>query len=426
VGASSFLALARALTRAAGPPALLRVAPPLLTVGLVSSVIFGGYGMRPRDLVAVLATSRAARASLWAAWILLTAPAARALLATPTTFVLRALPAPLPWFWLVHGAHLLALQAPWMLLFAAGAGPLASLAAGLGAAAAGALVVARPRALPETAAAIALAATLLLGAPPAVLLAVALVTGTVGVEAAFRRAPERAAPEGRSWIAGSAPFALALAHAAVLARRDAVTLARGSAAALVGALVAGLAARNNAVMARADQEQIALAAGGIPLALATSGVAVRVLATERRLDWLLLSTATSVRLRALLAAAVTAAWGTVAGVVYGSVAAIAVANGAAGRLRIALLGAALGASLGGVAAHLARRAERPTGVDGTVMVSGMAVAGIVATTVAGWLGAAAVWWVAAAGCALAAATVPLLERRERLTEHAARIAWEDG
>src|SRR5262249_30611555 len=39
---------------------------------------FNGYGMRARDVMALLGASTAARACLWAAWILVTAPAARA------------------------------------------------------------------------------------------------------------------------------------------------------------------------------------------------------------------------------------------------------------------------------------------------------------------------------------------------------------
>lgn len=72
-----FPAFAWALGRAALPPALLRAAPPFVALGLASSIVFGGYGMSPRDLVRLLDASAAARASLWAAWILVTAPAAR-------------------------------------------------------------------------------------------------------------------------------------------------------------------------------------------------------------------------------------------------------------------------------------------------------------------------------------------------------------
>jgi hypothetical protein len=197
-------------------------------------------------------------------------------------------------------------------------------------------------------------------------------------------------------------------------------------AALGGALVAVLAARNNGASGREDQEMIALAAGAIPLAIATGGVGARVLATERGLEWLLLSAAASVRMRAFVATGVTMIWGAFAGALHGVATAIAVASGAARIVRIVALSASLGASLAAVAAHLARRAERPTGVDGTVVVAGMAAASVATTAITAWLGAPAIAPIAAAGVALAASTAVLLARRERLTEHAIRVAWEDA
>ena len=66
-GARPFLALARALTRAAAPAAILRAAPPFATIGIVSTILFARYGMNARDLTALLGASAAARACLWAA-----------------------------------------------------------------------------------------------------------------------------------------------------------------------------------------------------------------------------------------------------------------------------------------------------------------------------------------------------------------------
>ena len=421
-----FVAIAIALGRAAGPPALLRAVPPFAAIGLASSIVFGGYGMSPRDLVALTAANAGARVALWIAWILVTAPAARALLATPEAFVLRSLPVPLAWFWIVHASHLVALQAPWALLFAAGAGPLAAIAAAVAGAAASAIVVARLRSIADVVAAVALTSAIALGAPPAALAAAGIAAVGVGVASAFRRAPERAASAGRAWMPRSAPIALAIAHAAVLVRRDAITLVRGAAAALVGALIASLAARNNAVTSREEQEGIALAAGAIPLAIAVTGVAGRVLVTERGLAWLLLSSGASARLRAVVAAALTATWGAATGALYGVAAAIAMTDAADRRARIALLAIALGASLAAVGANLARRAERPTGVDGTAVVAGMTAAAALSTAAAAWLGALAIAPIVIAASALLGTTPLLLAQRERLSEHETRAAWEDG
>lgn len=423
-----FIALALAVTRAAGPPALLRAVPPLAAIGLASAVIFGGYGMSPRDLMRVMTASTGVRVSLWIAWLFVTAPAARALLATPETFVLRALPAPLSWFWIVHAAHLVLLQAPWMLLHAAAGGrvaPLASLAAGLGAAALSAFVVAYPRTPREMLAAIAIAAAVLLGAPWIALLLTAALALAVGVATAFRRAPERVASTGRVWIPASAPLALAITHAAVLARRDAVTLARGATGALLAAIITTLAARNNAA-ADHEQEAIVLAASAIPLALAVAGIAGRVLVTERALGWLLSSSGTSAALRAGVAAGLTATWGAAMGAIAGVASSIAMSDTLVRGARITLLATALGASLAGMAAHLARRAEAPAGIDGTPIVVGMTVASVLSAALAAWAGTLAIVPITALGLALAAATPHLLARRERLTEQATRVAWEDA
>jgi hypothetical protein len=407
------------VTRAAGPPAALRAAPPFVAVLLFSAVVFGGNGMRPRDLCAAAAASPALRAALWGAWILLTAPAARTLLETPSTFFLRALPVAPRVTWAVHGAHLLVLQAPWAVLFGVGAGPLAGVAGAFAGAAAAALWVARPAAPGEIAAAALLVATLAAGAPPALLLPVAAASGAAGVAAAWRRAPERSARAGASLVAGQAPAALVLAHVAVIVRRDRMALIRGGLVALVGGVVLALSLRNNAVQDEATRETVTLVAGGIPLALATGGVAMKVLETERGLAWLLLTTAASARLRALAAAGVSVAWGAVAGTIYGVAAALVSGEG----VELALLGHGLGAALGGVAAFAARRADQPSGVDGTAVTVGMFAAAAGVMAISAGIGPAAIGLIALAAAALVGATPRLLLQHERRTEIVLHVPW---
>jgi len=190
-------------------------------------------------------------------------------------------------------------------------------------------------------------------------------------------------------------------------------------------VVLALAVRNNAVADDATRQTITLAAGAIPLALATGGVGVRVVETERRLGWLLLTTAATTRLRALAAVAVTTAWGTAMGAVYGVTAALGVAGGAAPSPAIALLGVGLGAALGAAAACFARRAEKVSGVDGTEAAVGMAASAIAVTVLAGWLGAVALAPIAALALALAARTPGLLAGRERLTELVVHLPWSE-
>jgi NhaP-type Na+/H+ or K+/H+ antiporter len=96
------------------------------------------------------------------------------------------------------------------------------------------------------------------------------------------------------------------------------------------------------------------------------------------------------------------------------------------RVRLAILGTMLGASLGAVAAYVARRAERPSGTDGTAVTVGMSLGAIASTALAAWLGAAALGPIAAAAALLSASTARLLARRERRVESAARIPWGDA
>ena len=223
-----FSTLARVLTRAAGPPALLRAAPPFAALLLFVAVIFGGNGMRPRDLCAVAASSVAVRAALWAAWLLVTAPAARALLETPSTFFLRALPVP-PWqFWVGPratssrsrrhvDAPLRDRRRP------AGRARLQGIAA---AAAAAAMVVARPARGGEIEARAGAGAGHRGRGAASAPLARRRRRGRRGRRSPpGRERPSGARGPGPPSCAGSAPVALALAHAAVLVRRDPVATA---------------------------------------------------------------------------------------------------------------------------------------------------------------------------------------------------------
>jgi hypothetical protein len=323
----------------------------------------------------------------------------------------------------VHGAHLLGLQAPWIVLFAKGVGPLSGFAHGVAAAAAASLVVARPTTAREVGAALALGVAVAAGVPPLVLLPIAAVAAVAGIAGAWTRAPEHRARRSASMVTGSAPVALGLALTAVLVRKEAVAIVRGAAAALVGGVVLALALRNNAVTETAAREAVALAAGGIPLSLATAGVAVRLIEVERQLSWLLLSTGTPARPRALAAASVSVVWGAMAGALYGAVAALMDRGPWWQAARVAILGVALGAALGGVAAHVARRADQPSGVDGTAATVGMSAAAIAGAVLATWLGAAAVALLMAIAAALVGSTPHLLARRERQTEMAVHLPW---
>jgi hypothetical protein len=423
VPSPSIAPTARVLTRTAGLPALLRAVPAYAVLALAASILFSPNGMRAVDLLRLVASSPATAASLWSGWILLTVPAARALFETSETFFLRSLPVP-PWhFWLVHAAHLLALQGPWMLLWLRGEGLVAALAAGVIAGAAAALVVARPRDARDLLAAALLLVAAFASLPAAIRLGLGLAAGALAIPAAWTRAASRGVRRGRSRVGGSAATALLLAHAVILARRDASTLLRGGLAVLIGAVVFAFVVRNNGPDAAGHEATLALFAAALPLAIATGGVAAKTLETERRLEWLLLSTGASARLRALTALAIPTITGALAGLVHGSLGALLVSCDAALGLEITLLSIALGASLGAVAAHGSRRAEQPSGVDGTRVVVTMIVAVAVVLALLGWLGIVAVATIAAAAILFAAAAVRLVTAQDRLRDPSRRAAW---
>ena len=414
---------ARVLTRTTGLPALLRAVPAYAALAIAASILFSPNGMRAVDLLRVVASSPAVAAALWGGWIMLTAPAARVLFESPETFFLRALPVP-PWhFWLVHAAHLLALQAPWMVLWLRGAGPLAAIAAGVIASAAAALVVARPRGARDLLASALVLLAVFAPLPAAARLALGLAAVALAVPAAWARATSRSVRRGRSRVGGSAATALLLAHAVVLARRDAATLLRGALAVLLGSAIFALLVRNNGPDAVGHEATLALLAGALPLAITTGGVAAKTLETERRLEWLLLSTGASARLRALTALAIPAILGAVAGLFHGSLGALLADCDLRLALEIALLAASLGASIGIAAAHGSRLAEQPSGVDGTRVLVALIAAVAVTSALVGWLGVAAIAPITLVAAALVLATVRAVAAQDRVRDPSRHAAW---
>ncbi|HEY4117467.1 MAG TPA: hypothetical protein VGM56_06405 [Byssovorax sp.] len=405
---------ARLLTRTAGVAGALRALPSLAGLAVASSIVFGGNGMRTADVVHALHDSRGAAIAVWGAWLVLTAPAARALLEAREAFFLRALPVP-PWHGaLVHALHLLALELPWMTLFLLGGGPVAAASAGLLAAGASALAVARPRSKREIAAAAAVAVALLAPLPYAAGVAIGACATAIGVSFAWARAPGRGARRGPSRVSGGPLRALASAHAAVLARRDGVTLARGVLAAVVGGAVFALLVRNNGADARGHEVELAAFAFALPLSVAASGVASRAVETEITLEWLLLATGASARLRAVAVAAAPVAWALALGAATGLAGALSAGLGARTALVVAASTAALGASLGGAAAYFARAGETASAVDGTRVVVGMILSSVAVFASVGALGPRALAPLVAASGVLVAASVPLLARRDRV------------
>jgi hypothetical protein len=372
------LRVVRVYLREAGVPAAVRAAPLYFGVLIVATVLFGGaHAMRAADAVRALAESRPLRLLFWVAWIAAATPAARILFQTPSTYYLRTLPRTGVAIGVALGVGLVAVEAPWIALFARGAGPVAGLGAAVVAAALHASVVA-----PVPLAAVILVATILWPLPEAAFLLFGLAVAIVAVRAAYRRAPERAARPRRNLVRGPASIAIALALLASGLRSTPAAVTRGLLVALAGAALAALVAHNN------DAEgSLALALGmtGPILVVAVGGIVESLAASEREMSWLFITTrAGGGELRLGRAAAV----GSVGASLGLVVAAVLVGFGGAG---VALVGAETvwGAGLAILVASGERLASRGHEREGGVAVTSAIFVAIGAATAAGFLDGAA-------------------------------------
>ena len=285
-----FGALGDVVARTSGASALRRALPTYLGLFVIVVILFAGYGVRSSDVVALALGSPPTRVGLLAAWLLLALPAARALIAAPSAFLIRTWPIPRARLLGVTTAMLVLVELPWLLLWFKGGGVVAGLAATAIALGGHGLLLARPRGAAEIAAAllwlVAIAilsrlATALLAAAPAVVLA---------VRRAFIAAPEQiGVRRARRWVrAGrSAVVALAQMHLATIVRAQRPALLRALWFAAGGALFAGLAAANNGIgdllRVRAIWRTLAVLAIG----WGTAGLVGGVQGVERRAAWLL-------------------------------------------------------------------------------------------------------------------------------------------
>ncbi|WP_437948146.1 hypothetical protein WME98_46955 [Sorangium sp. So ce296] len=385
-----FALVLRVLVSTAGKDAFARAMPLYMGLGLVGAVVFGGNGMHPAQLTGLAGESLPFRLGLWAAWLLVGTPAARALLRAPATFFLRALPVPRLQLLAAHALLLAVAELPWALLWAFGAGPLAGCAACAAALAAHGMLVARPRGGRELAALSLLAIAILLGAPAPLLLACAAPALALGLRAAVVRAPE--VPPGRELplipraapARGGAPLALSLAYVAALVRGHRAVLLRGGALTLIGALAAAAWARSSEPLEDASLAGASLVALA-PFALcAGAGFSGPVLREERRIAWLLDACGASAPLRAVAAAAAVAAPLAALGLAHG--AAVAALTRAAPLAALRLLGGAglAGLLLSGVALGCVRWSVRQDGRDSSRVLLSV-LAAVVAATVAAWM-----------------------------------------
>ncbi|WP_437593947.1 hypothetical protein [Sorangium sp. So ce1000] len=380
-----FALVLRVLVSTAGKDAFARAMPLYMGMGLVAAVVFGGNGMHPSQLTGLAAESPTFRGALWAAWLLVGTPAARALVRAPATYFLRALPVPRGALLSAHALLLAVAELPWAALWAIGAGALAGCAACVAALAARCMLLARPRGARELAALALLAGAIALGAPAPVLLACAAPALAVGLRAAVARAPEIPAGRERSMVPPSVPAlaALSLAYLAALARGHRAVLVRGLVLTAIGALAAAAWARNSGRVGGGPLAAASLVALAPAALCAGAGLAGPVLREERRIAWLLETCGAAAGLRA----------GAVAAAVAAPLVALALAHGAAvGALTRAAPSAALrllgeaglaGLLLSGIALGCVRWSVRQDGHDSSRVLLSV-LAAIAASIAAAW------------------------------------------
>jgi hypothetical protein len=133
--------LVRALSATAGRAAVQRALPLYLGVLITASVLLEGNGVRPADVVARALDRPGERLLLYVAWAVVSLPALRALLTTPSSFFLGTLPVARWRLLAVQCAGVLVAQAPWAYLWLRGGGLGVGMAAVAAAVAGGALVL---------------------------------------------------------------------------------------------------------------------------------------------------------------------------------------------------------------------------------------------------------------------------------------------
>lgn len=198
---SVVLAILSTLTR----PVATRALAVMVAVGIPAFVVFSPNGLSARELIRLMHASVWIRGFLWAGWILLATPAVRPLFEAQGTTTLRSLR--LPAVPLVVATALLAsaVQLPWIVLFARGAGTVAAASALACAVSLQSSIGVAARRKRYTAVVLVLAAVVLRDLPAAWTLMLGGVTAPWCLLRAWRVAPERPLRAFR-WLRPTTPF----------------------------------------------------------------------------------------------------------------------------------------------------------------------------------------------------------------------------
>lgn len=256
------------------------------------SVLFGGNGMRPDDLVDTARHSAGLRLSLWAGWLLLAAPATRALLSGDQLDYLRWLPISRRSFWLILGVLLLAIESPWALLWGLGGGIGVMLSVWIPTAAVHACISVPIRGWPDAVMSASWLALLILAMAVGGSAWVPLCVGAAGLAwampLAWARGPDRVGWTGTRRLVQHPVIALAQCYVRSLLRARCGALWRALVLIALGAAFAALFAHANR-FASAEFITVATVIAAVSMALATGGLAAPVVETERGLRWVMAS-----------------------------------------------------------------------------------------------------------------------------------------
>ena len=239
---------------------------------LFAAVSFGGNGVRPSDVTHAATRSLPLRASLWGLWLALSAPVCARLVDLPW---IRTLPVRMvhALTWLVGLAFVA--QIPWVLLFGAGDGPARGLAVGFTAVALGFALGTGSLVGTALGAALALAPL-----PSWALLPLAAALATLEARRVWIAGPREARAPARILRRVPAVLAVALATLLDLTRGERLRVARVVVLALALAWLLPLHAPEETKW-RAFR---VLAWVSLPAAVASSWLAVPLLAAARRLE----------------------------------------------------------------------------------------------------------------------------------------------
>jgi len=352
-------AVARVVFTVAGRELARRAAPLYVGLGVTAAVLFGGNGMKARNVIGIMHASPWWRGGLWLAWVAAARPLVQAAFSPRELFFLRSLPVARVTLIAPHLALAWLAQLPWLILHARGAGTMAALGATSAATTLALAACWPPRRLLGLVAAVATLVAVSLPSWHAEAAATAVLAVLVMGSEAFAAVPERAARDWRLPLPHSPSLALAMTHLLGLAREHRLPLLRAMLFTTAAAGAAWLGAANND-LSPASAGSLATGLAAFVAALGAGGAALFLLDVERRARWVWTTTGTTAATRVWALGAATALVGAALAAWHAALSGYALGLSAFAVAAQILAGAGVGA----LAGRLARpRGETKPGSD---------------------------------------------------------------